>query len=57
LQTDSNSTIDRLVADIDAAQGHVHLLFYIWLPDDNGSRVAQAVMRRAAWRQLPGIGG
>ena len=47
LQTDSNSTIDRLVADIDAAQQHVHLLFYIWLPDNNGSRVAQALMRAA----------
>ena len=26
----------RLVADIDAARDHVHLLFYIWLPDTNG---------------------
>jgi cardiolipin synthase len=33
---DSNATIASLVADIDAAQDHVHLLFYIWLPDNNG---------------------
>lgn len=47
LLADSNSTIDQLVADIDAAREHVHLLFYIWLPDRNGSRVAQALMRAA----------
>jgi cardiolipin synthase len=47
LLADSNATIDCLVADIDAARHHVHLLFYIWLPDHNGSRVAQALMRAA----------
>ena len=26
-----------IVADIEAATDHVHLLFYIWLPDNNGS--------------------
>ncbi|MEJ2085542.1 MAG: PLDc N-terminal domain-containing protein, partial [Acidobacteriota bacterium] len=36
LMADSNATIDALVADIDAAQDHVHLLFYIWLADNNG---------------------
>src|SRR5690606_1422991 len=33
---DSNATIDALVADINAATDHVHLLFYIWLSDRNG---------------------
>ncbi|WP_218645177.1 cardiolipin synthase [Aquitalea sp. LB_tupeE] len=47
LMPDSDSTIDHLVADIDAARHHAHLLFYIWLPDNNGSRVAQALMRAA----------
>ena len=48
LAADSNDAIDRLVADIDAARDHVHLLFYIWLPDHNGRRVAEAVERAAA---------
>ncbi len=37
--------IDRLVADIDAAQHHVHLLFYIFADDDTGRRVADALTR------------
>lgn len=48
LAADSEAAIDRLVADIDAAQDHVHLLFYIWLPDGNGMRVAAALHRAAA---------
>jgi cardiolipin synthase len=47
LMADSDATIDHLVADIDAARRHVHLLFYIWLPDNNGTKVAQALMRAA----------
>lgn len=47
LLADSNAAIDALVADIDAAREHVHLLFYIWLPDGNGLKVAQAAMRAA----------
>ncbi|MDH3545040.1 MAG: PLDc N-terminal domain-containing protein, partial [Desulfuromonadales bacterium] len=48
LLEDANRTIDAIVADIDAAQDHVHLLFYIWLPDNNGCRVADALKRAAA---------
>lgn len=47
LMADSNAAIDALVADIDAAREHVHVLFYIWLPDRNGVRVVQALMRAA----------
>ena len=47
LAADSDSAIAGLVADIDAALQQVHLLFYIWLPDNNGTRVAQALMRAA----------
>lgn len=47
LLADSNATVDALVADIDSAREHVHLLFYIWLPDGNGLKVAQAAMRAA----------
>src|SRR5262245_14636194 len=45
LLLDSNTTIDRMVADIDAATDHVHLLFYIWLPDTNGCKIVEALKR------------
>ncbi len=48
LMADSDATIDRLVADIDAAESTVHLLVYIWLPDGNGLKVAEALKRAAA---------
>lgn len=44
----SNSTIDSMVADIDAAKEHAHLCFYIWLPDKNGLKIAAALQRAAA---------
>lgn len=47
LLEDSDATIDAMVADIDAAHDHVHLLFYIWLPDTNGCKVAEALKRAA----------
>lgn len=47
LMADSDATIDAMVADIDAACDHVHVLFYIWLPDNNGKRIAEAVKRAA----------
>ncbi|MEO2172645.1 MAG: cardiolipin synthase [bacterium] len=48
LMADSNATIDAMVADIDAAQEHVHLLFYIWLTDNNGCKIVEALKRAAA---------
>ena len=36
-----------MVADIDAATDHVHVLFYIWLPDGNGTRMSDALVRAA----------
>lgn len=48
LMEDSNAAIASIVADIDAAREHVHVLFYIWLTDGNGCRVADALMRAAA---------
>lgn len=48
LMLDSNATIDSMVADIDAANEHVHLLFYIWLPDNNGIKMVDALKRAAA---------
>lgn len=47
LLADSNAAIDAIVADIDTAKDHVHVLFYIWLTDTNGSRVADALKRAA----------
>jgi cardiolipin synthase len=48
LLLDSNTTIDAMVADIDAATGHVHVLFYIWLPDTNGRKIVEALKRAAS---------
>src|SRR5215468_7005620 len=47
LLPDSDATIDAIVADIDSAKDHVHLLFYIWLPDRNGCKVVEALKRAA----------
>ncbi|MCB0411841.1 MAG: PLDc N-terminal domain-containing protein, partial [Bdellovibrionales bacterium] len=47
LYSASNSTIEAMVKDIDAAQIHVHILFYIWLTDNNGTKIADAVVRAA----------
>ncbi|MEO6298848.1 MAG: cardiolipin synthase, partial [Paracoccaceae bacterium] len=47
LMVDTEDTIASMVADIDAAEDHVHVLFYIWLPDGNGTRMAQALIRAA----------
>ena len=48
LMADSNAAIDTMVADIDAATDHVHLLFYIWMPDNNGAKMAEALKRAVA---------
>jgi len=47
LLADSDAAIDAMVADIDAAESHVHLLFYIWLADNNGCKIVEAVKRAA----------
>ena len=51
LLSDSNAAIESMVADIDASQDHVHLIFYIWLPDNNGLKVVKA-LKRAATRHV-----
>jgi cardiolipin synthase len=48
LMPDSNAAVASMVADIDAATDHVHLSFYIWLPDNNGLKVVEALKRAAA---------
>jgi cardiolipin synthase len=43
--TNYQGAIDRLIADIDAAQGHVHLLYYIFADDRTGHAVLDALAR------------
>jgi cardiolipin synthase A/B len=47
LLPDYAGTIEHIIGDIEAAQQHVHLLFYIFLADQTGQRVAQALERAA----------
>src|SRR6516165_2815847 len=47
LLVDYTGTIDRIIADIDLARKHVHLLFYIFLADESGQRVGAALIRAA----------
>ena len=48
LMADSNTAIDNIVADMDAASDHIHLMFYIWLADNNGFKVVEALKRATA---------
>ncbi len=41
------AAIDELAADIEAAVETVHISFYIWLDDDSGGRIADAVASAA----------
>jgi cardiolipin synthase len=47
LMEDAADTTARLIADIDAADHHVHVLYYIWLEDRTGTDVARALIRAA----------
>lgn len=43
-----DGTIARLIADIEAAQHHAHVLFYIWEADQTGRLVAESLTRAAS---------
>lgn len=45
--TDWKALVDKLIADIDGARSSVHLLYYLWSPDETGQRVARAVIAAA----------
>lgn len=47
LLADSDTFIQQLLKDIQQATQHIDMLFYIWLPDTNGSKVAQALQQAA----------
>jgi cardiolipin synthase len=44
---DTPTLVDRLVAEIDGAKTHAHLLYYIFAPDATGMRVATALENAA----------
>ena len=48
LMADSNAAVDSIVQDIDEARDHVNLNFYIWLTDNNGLKVVEALKRASA---------
>jgi cardiolipin synthase A/B len=47
LAADSDSAVEAMVADIDAARTSVHLSTYIWLADRNGVKMKDALIRAA----------
>ncbi len=40
-----DNIIDRLIADIDTAEHHIHMLFYIIADDETGRRTVEALVR------------
>ncbi|SDE57200.1 cardiolipin synthase [Paracoccus isoporae] len=48
LAAETNDGIEPMLARIDEAAHHVHVLFYIWLDDHSGNRIADALIRAAA---------
>ena len=51
LAADSNAAIDAMVADIDGACETVHGCFYIWLADNNGLKIKDALHSRRSARR------
>lgn len=47
LMADGADARARMVADMDAAQHQINVLYYIWLDDHTGTEVAEALMRAA----------
>ncbi|MCG8511553.1 MAG: PLDc N-terminal domain-containing protein, partial [Rhodospirillales bacterium] len=41
----SRELFDQFIADLDAAEAHLHLLYYIFQPDEVGRSVAEALKR------------
>lgn len=48
LMPSPQATLDAMIADIDAAKDHVHVLYYIWLDDATGTALAEALVRASA---------
>lgn len=48
LHSDAAATLDAMIADIDAAESHCHLLTYIFQPSGKALELADALVRAAA---------
>ncbi|MDW3221761.1 MAG: cardiolipin synthase [Paracoccaceae bacterium] len=48
LMENALATRDGMIRDIDAAKNHVHVLYYIWLDDQTGTELAEALIRAAS---------
>ena len=48
LMGNADATLRRMIEDIDAATDHVHVLYYIWLDDNTGTALSDALIRAAA---------
>jgi cardiolipin synthase len=44
LYGDDEEVLDRLIEDIEAAEDHIHMVFYIWENDPTGLRLADALI-------------
>ncbi|MGA9433480.1 MAG: PLDc N-terminal domain-containing protein [Roseobacter sp.] len=44
----ADETLKRMIQDIDAAEDHVHVLYYIWLDDHTGTALSDALIRATA---------
>lgn len=47
LMDDANLVLDKLKADIENAQKHCHLLYYIWMPEGRGKEIGDALIAAA----------
>lgn len=47
LMDDCEHSTRQMITDMDAATDHIHVLYYIWLTDDTGTAVAEALIRAA----------
>ncbi|WP_028604841.1 cardiolipin synthase [Ottowia thiooxydans] len=47
LMADNHDTRERMLADMDAAEREINVLYYIWLGDDMGTDIAHALIRAA----------
>ena len=47
LSADHQKILDRLLADIEAAENHIHMVFYIFSDDEVGGRVTEALIEAA----------
>lgn len=47
LMEDAQTARARMLEDIENARTHINILYYIWLEDETGTRMARALMRAA----------